>query len=141
VLKTLTQIGWRFETSTSLHECLALIPLYYTHMALGFPTAKTCVPKCAPVFAYELLHSKIALELFSCLSLSISVLKRYHRSLQSQSVFVKNFNFKVTDESLKQHFSTKLKSGSLKSATVWIGCALIMDIRCILQQFSLSVFR
>ena len=35
-------------------------------------------------------------------------------------MFVKNLNFKTTDESLKQHFSAKLKSGSLKSATVWI---------------------
>jgi hypothetical protein len=44
-------------------------------------------------------------------------------------VFVKNLNFKTTDESLKQHFSAKLKSGSLKSATVWIiGHALIMDM-------------
>ncbi|CAD6259656.1 unnamed protein product [Miscanthus lutarioriparius] len=38
--------------------------------------------------------------------------------VESRSVFVKNLNFKTTDESLKQHFSTKLKSGSLKSATV-----------------------
>uniref|UniRef100_A0A453CRX0 RRM domain-containing protein n=1 Tax=Aegilops tauschii subsp. strangulata TaxID=200361 RepID=A0A453CRX0_AEGTS len=38
--------------------------------------------------------------------------------MQSRSVFVKNLNFKTTDESLKQHFSTKLKTGSLKSATV-----------------------
>uniref|UniRef100_A0ACD5YZU6 Uncharacterized protein n=1 Tax=Avena sativa TaxID=4498 RepID=A0ACD5YZU6_AVESA len=38
--------------------------------------------------------------------------------VESRSVFVKNLNFKTTDESLKQHFSTKLKTGSLKSATV-----------------------
>ncbi|XP_066348229.1 uncharacterized protein [Miscanthus floridulus] len=38
--------------------------------------------------------------------------------VESRSVFVKNLNFKTTDESLKQHFSTNLKSGSLKSATV-----------------------
>uniref|UniRef100_A0A0D3G078 RRM domain-containing protein n=1 Tax=Oryza barthii TaxID=65489 RepID=A0A0D3G078_9ORYZ len=38
--------------------------------------------------------------------------------VESRSVFVKNLNFKTSDESLKQHFSTKLKSGSLKSATV-----------------------
>jgi hypothetical protein len=81
------------------------------------------------------------LKLFSCLSLeSISILKRCHYSLQSRSVFVKNLNFKTTDESLKQHFSTKIKGGSLKSATVWIiGRALIMDIRCILQHTALSI--
>ncbi|AQK46047.1 nucleotide binding [Zea mays] len=56
---------------------------------------------------------------YNCFALEpISILKRYHHSLQSRSVFVKNLNFKTTDESLKQHFSTKLKSGSLKSATV-----------------------
>ncbi|WVZ87069.1 hypothetical protein U9M48_033764 [Paspalum notatum var. saurae] len=38
--------------------------------------------------------------------------------VESRSVFVKNLNFKTTDESLKQHFSTKLKNGSLKSAKV-----------------------
>ncbi|TVU15799.1 hypothetical protein EJB05_39337 [Eragrostis curvula] len=38
--------------------------------------------------------------------------------VESRSVFVKNLNFKTTDESLKQHFSTKLKSGSLKSVKV-----------------------
>lgn len=38
--------------------------------------------------------------------------------VESRSLFVKNLNFKTTDESLKQHFSTKLKIGSLKSATV-----------------------
>ncbi|KAG2568670.1 hypothetical protein PVAP13_7NG405200 [Panicum virgatum] len=38
--------------------------------------------------------------------------------VESRSVFVKNLNFKTTDESLSQHFSTKLKSGSLKSVKV-----------------------
>ncbi|KAG8043415.1 hypothetical protein GUJ93_ZPchr0458g22542 [Zizania palustris] len=38
--------------------------------------------------------------------------------VESRSVFVKNLNFKTADESLKQHFSTKLKTGSLKSAMV-----------------------
>uniref|UniRef100_J3M1B0 RRM domain-containing protein n=1 Tax=Oryza brachyantha TaxID=4533 RepID=J3M1B0_ORYBR len=38
--------------------------------------------------------------------------------VESRSVFVKNLNFKTLDESLKQHFRTKLKSGSLKSAMV-----------------------
>ncbi|KAG2574630.1 hypothetical protein PVAP13_7KG345900 [Panicum virgatum] len=38
--------------------------------------------------------------------------------LQSRSVFVKNLNFKTTDESLSQHFSTKIKSGSHKSVKV-----------------------
>uniref|UniRef100_A0ACD5YAX3 Uncharacterized protein n=1 Tax=Avena sativa TaxID=4498 RepID=A0ACD5YAX3_AVESA len=38
--------------------------------------------------------------------------------VESRSIFVKNLNFKTTDESLKQHFSTKLKTGSLKSAMV-----------------------
>ncbi|KAL6652046.1 hypothetical protein ACP70R_010971 [Stipagrostis hirtigluma subsp. patula] len=38
--------------------------------------------------------------------------------VESRSVFVKNLNFKTTDESLKQHFGTKLKSGSLKSVKV-----------------------
>jgi len=38
--------------------------------------------------------------------------------VESRSVFVKNLNFKTTDESLSQHFSTKIKSGSLKSVKV-----------------------
>ncbi|CAN6236209.1 unnamed protein product [Urochloa humidicola] len=38
--------------------------------------------------------------------------------VESRSVFVKNLNFKTSDESLRQHFSTKLKSGSLKSVKV-----------------------
>nr|CAB3488225.1 unnamed protein product [Digitaria exilis] len=38
--------------------------------------------------------------------------------VESRSVFVKNLNFKTTDESLRQHFITKLKSGSLKSVKV-----------------------
>ncbi|KAK3152124.1 hypothetical protein QOZ80_2BG0154710 [Eleusine coracana subsp. coracana] len=38
--------------------------------------------------------------------------------VESRSVFVKNLNFKTTDDSLKQHFSAKLKSGSLKSVKV-----------------------
>ncbi|KAG2574633.1 hypothetical protein PVAP13_7KG345900 [Panicum virgatum] len=37
---------------------------------------------------------------------------------RSRSVFVKNLNFKTTDESLSQHFSTKIKSGSHKSVKV-----------------------
>ncbi|CAN6240847.1 unnamed protein product [Urochloa humidicola] len=37
---------------------------------------------------------------------------------ESRSVFVKNLNFKTSDESLSLHFSTKLKSGSLKSVKV-----------------------
>ncbi|KAG2574628.1 multiple RNA-binding domain-containing protein 1-like [Panicum virgatum] len=38
--------------------------------------------------------------------------------VESRSVFVKNLNFKTTDESLSQHFSTKIKSGSHKSVKV-----------------------
>uniref|UniRef100_A0A0D9W9B7 RRM domain-containing protein n=1 Tax=Leersia perrieri TaxID=77586 RepID=A0A0D9W9B7_9ORYZ len=38
--------------------------------------------------------------------------------VESRSLFVKNLNFKTSDESLKKHFSTKLKSGGLKSAMV-----------------------
>jgi multiple RNA-binding domain-containing protein 1 len=38
--------------------------------------------------------------------------------VESRSVFVKNLNFKTTDESLSQHFSTNIKSGSLKSVKV-----------------------
>ncbi|KAF8747156.1 hypothetical protein HU200_013290 [Digitaria exilis] len=43
---------------------------------------------------------------------------KYYHTVQSRSVFVKNLNFKTTDESLRQHFITKLKSGSLKSVKV-----------------------
>ncbi|KAK3141543.1 hypothetical protein QOZ80_4BG0335240 [Eleusine coracana subsp. coracana] len=38
--------------------------------------------------------------------------------VESRSVFVKNLNFKTTDDSLKQHFSAKLNSRSLKSVKV-----------------------
>ncbi|CAN6229503.1 unnamed protein product [Urochloa humidicola] len=38
--------------------------------------------------------------------------------VESRSVFVKNLNFKTTDELLSKHFSTNLKSGSLKSVKV-----------------------
>ncbi|ONK55952.1 uncharacterized protein A4U43_C10F2630 [Asparagus officinalis] len=38
--------------------------------------------------------------------------------VESRSVFVKNLNFKTSDESLKKHFNNNIKSGSIKSAMV-----------------------
>ncbi|XP_042421436.1 multiple RNA-binding domain-containing protein 1-like [Zingiber officinale] len=38
--------------------------------------------------------------------------------VESRSVFVKNLNFKTTDESLRNHFSDKMKNGALKSVKV-----------------------
>ncbi|XP_042428846.1 probable RNA-binding protein 19 [Zingiber officinale] len=38
--------------------------------------------------------------------------------VESRSVFVKNLNFKTTDELLRNHFSDKMKNGTLKSVKV-----------------------
>ncbi|URE45051.1 hypothetical protein MUK42_25200 [Musa troglodytarum] len=38
--------------------------------------------------------------------------------MESRSLFVKNLNFKTTDDSLKKHFSDKLKNGTIKSVKV-----------------------
>lgn len=38
--------------------------------------------------------------------------------VESRSLFVKNLNFKTSDESLKKHFSNNMKSGSIKSVKV-----------------------
>ncbi|XP_072969704.1 multiple RNA-binding domain-containing protein 1 [Typha angustifolia] len=38
--------------------------------------------------------------------------------VESRSVFVKNLNFKTSDESLKQHFSDSMKNGAIKSVKV-----------------------
>lgn len=38
--------------------------------------------------------------------------------IQSRSVFVKNLNFKTSDDDLKKHFSDHLKKGSIRSVKV-----------------------
>ncbi|XP_074570750.1 multiple RNA-binding domain-containing protein 1 [Curcuma longa] len=38
--------------------------------------------------------------------------------IESRSLFVKNLNFKTTDESLRNHFSDKMKNGTLQSVKV-----------------------
>ncbi|PKA62790.1 Polyadenylate-binding protein 2 [Apostasia shenzhenica] len=41
-----------------------------------------------------------------------------HDRIESRSVFIKNLNFKTTDESLKEHFSRNMKHASIKSVKV-----------------------
>ncbi|THU52618.1 hypothetical protein C4D60_Mb10t05850 [Musa balbisiana] len=38
--------------------------------------------------------------------------------MESRSLFVKNLNFKTTDDTLKKHFSDKMKNGTIKSVKV-----------------------
>ena len=40
--------------------------------------------------------------------------------LQSRSLFVKNLNFKTSDESLRKHFSEHMKGGRILSAKVYL---------------------
>lgn len=38
--------------------------------------------------------------------------------IQSRSLYVKNLNFKTSDESLKKHFGDNMKCGSIRSVKV-----------------------
>lgn len=44
------------------------------------------------------------------------------KKFQSRSLFVKNLNFKTSDESLRRHFSEHMKDGTILSVKVIIGC-------------------
>ena len=72
-------------------------------------------------FTFRVHALKYLLLILGCISILISLFSFMSSFvLQSRSLFVKNLNFKTSDESLRKHFSQQMKEGKVVSVRVFL---------------------